>query len=109
APLDIHRLFVVLLDDQRLAGQGVDVLIGETEAGPVGFRHINRDHTFGGALRRVHHFYRLAADVTAQDGLLAGPQGGLVNVEFVRVHGPLYDCFTQAVGGGDEDNITESG
>ncbi len=109
APLDVHRLFVVLLDDERLACQRVDVLIVETEAGTIGLRHIHGDHTLGGARRRVHHFDRLATDVTAQDGLFAGPQRGLVNVEFVRVHSSLYDRFTQAVGGSDENNITESG
>ncbi|MCY1285317.1 hypothetical protein D9M70_342490 [compost metagenome] len=109
-PLDIHRAAVVFLDDQRLLGQFGHFGVGEGEAGAVGAIHVDGLHRLAGlGFVAVDHLDRLAAQVAAQDGGATGFQGCLVHVELVGVHSALHDGFAEAVGGGDEDHVTEAG
>ncbi len=66
-PLDVHRALVVLLDDQRLAGERHQVRIAQAEAPPLRLGYVHRLHARRRALRRVHHLHRLAAEVAAHD------------------------------------------
>ena len=50
----------------------------------------------------------LPPEIAPQDGILAGAQAGLVDIELVRIDSALHDCLAQPVRGGDEHNITES-
>src|SRR5699024_2513816 len=109
APLDIHGLAVVLLDDERLTCQVLDLRVGEREPQPLGFRHFDGLHRPAGfAIGAINHLDRFLAQATPQD---CGPPGGqrrLVDVKLVRIDGALNHGFTQAVSGRDEYDIPET-
>ena len=109
-PLDIHRAAIVLFDEQRLARQRRDIRIGQAVACALGRRHIFGAH----AMRRiapfgVSHLDRLAAQLPAHDRKFAGAQRRLVDIELIRIDGPLYDRFAQTIGSRDEYHIAEAG
>src|SRR5262249_25188703 len=84
-PLDVHRPAIVLLDEERLPRELHQIVIVQTEALLVGGWHVHRLHTLGGALRRVHHLYGLAAQIAPYHRVLPGAQRRLVDVELVGV------------------------
>src|ERR1700688_2612650 len=96
APFDIHRAPVVLLDDERLARKREDIRIGEREARALGNRHVDRCDASRARLR-VDHLDGFAAEILPDDGVFAGAQRRLIDVEFVRIDRALYDGLTQAV------------
>jgi hypothetical protein len=107
-PLDVHRAAVVLLDDQRLLGQFLHVLVADREGvAQFGRGVLDLDALTGNI--RIHHADRLAAERAAQDRRLAGLQGGLVDVELVRVDRALHDHFAEAERRGDEHHVAEAG
>ena len=57
----------------------------------------------------IHHLDAFAAQVAFDDGPVARGQGGLEDIELVRIHGALDHVLAQAVGGGDEDHVAEAG
>ena len=117
-PLDVHRPAVVLLDEERLPGQFVHLVVREGEATLILLRHLDgldrRSRPAGRGARgrsdpRVDELDRLASQVAADDRVAAGPQRGLVDVEFVGVHAPLHDRLAEPVRAGDEDDVPEPG
>ena len=110
APLDVHRPAVVGLDDHRVAGQFHDLGVVEREAVAQRLLDVLGDRrAAGGLFGGEGHLDHLGAEVAADDGVLAGGQHRLVHVELVRVDGALHDGFAEAVAGGDEDGIAETG
>src|SRR5574338_1420979 len=110
APLDVHRAAIVLLDDHGVTGQLQHVLVGQGELHPVGLGHIHRPGgTASFLLLGEDHLDQLGAEVAADHRRLALCQGGLVYIELVGVHRALHDRFAQAIGGGDEDHVLETG
>ena len=107
-PFDVHRPAVVLLDDQGLLGQLLHVLVGDGEPAAELRRGVLGAHALAG-LVGVDHPQLLGADRAAQDRLLPRAQGGLVDVELVRVDRALDHHLAQAVAGGDEDHVAEAG
>ena len=110
APFDVHRASVVVLDGDGVAGELLDVVVREAEAVPQGGLHrheVNGVADF--AVARVGHLEGLFAQSALEDGRAACLQGGLVDVELVRVDGALDDGLAEAVGGGDEDGVLEPG
>ena len=102
-PFDVHRAVVVLLDDQRLAGQFLHLRVADAEAPAFVLRHLLGAHRGAlGRCVRVYHADCLAAQVAAHDGRAAGVQGRLVDIELVRVHRALHHHLAEAVAGGDE-------
>ena len=108
APLDVHRPAVVTFDHQRLLRQLLHVRIGNRKRAAQRRRRFLGAHAFA---RRVgiHHAQLLAAQRTAQDRRLAGIERGFVDVELVGIHRTLHDHLAQAVAGGDEDHVAETG
>ena len=113
APLDVHGAAVVLLDHQRVAGQLLHVGVGQRVAVALLGGHINGlDQLAAGGLflgRGEHHLDQLAAQVAADQRLLARLEHGLVHVELVGVHGALHHRLAQAVAAGDEDHVLKAG
>ena len=110
APFDVHRASVVVFDGDGVPGELLDVVVGEAEAVPQ--RGLDRDEVDGVAdfaVARVGHLERLFAQAALEDGRAARRQGGLVDVELVRVDGALDHGLAEAVGGGDEDGVLEPG
>src|SRR5690606_29603236 len=67
-PLDVHRTTVVFLDDQRLAGEIGDFLVGDGETGPLLAFDLDGLHRAAGlAFVAVDHLDGLAAQVATQD------------------------------------------
>ena len=75
APLDVHRPAVVLLDDERVAGELGDLVVGERIAVALLGRGVERRHQLAarGAVfgRRERHPDQLRAEVPADDRPLA--------------------------------------
>ena len=107
-PFDVHGPAVVLFDQDRLLGQFHDLLIGDGEAGTVGLVHLEGDDLLAAAWLAVDHAQGLATDIAAQHGGAAGGQGRLVDIELIRIDGPLDHHLAQAIAGGDEDGIAEA-
>ena len=110
APLDVHGTAIVLLDDGGVAGQLGDLLVGEGKARTLLGRRVDGAHgaALGGGILELH-LDELGAQVTADDGVLASGQHGLVDVELVGVDGPLHDGLAQAPAAGDEHHVLETG
>ena len=107
APLDVHRAAVVLLDDERLARERHDVGIVQGEALPLGARHVHGCDALRAALG-VDHLDGLAAEVLADDRVLAGAQRGLVDVELIGIDRALHDGLAEAVSGRDEHDVAKA-
>ena len=110
APLDVHRPPVVLLDDQRLAGEVLDLLVGQGQDRLLG--GVDGDELGGaadGGVLGVDHLGGLLADGSLEDRGSAGAQAGLVHVELVGVDRTLDHAFAEPVGGGDEHGLVEAG
>ena len=109
APLDVHRPAVVLLDDERVAGELGDVVVGEREAVALLGGGVERGDELaaGGAIlgRGERHADQLRAEVPADDRLLAVPERRLVDVELVGIDGALDDRLAEPVARGDEDDV----
>ena len=112
APLDVHGATVMLFDDHRVAGQLLDLIIGQAVAvaqlgGHVGgFDQLARSRFF---LRAgEHHLNELGAQVAANHAAIARGQHRLVDIELVRVHGTLHHRLAQTVARGDEHHVFEA-
>src|SRR5690606_20490767 len=69
APFDVHGALVVLLDDDRVAGQLDDFLVGQRVAVAFGHGHVDRAHGVAGSALGVElHLDELGADAAADDG-----------------------------------------
>ena len=97
------------LDDQRVARQLRGFRVGDRKAPPVLDRHIDRGDRRSCRAVGENHFVFLAAALLAQDRGSAGGDIRFVQIEFVGIHCPLNDGLAQAVGGGDEHHLIESG
>ncbi|MNT06434.1 hypothetical protein D3C72_1410990 [compost metagenome] len=109
APLDVHRALVVLFDDDGVAGQFIDLVVGQRIAVALGHGHVHGTH--GAAFRTLRvefHLDQLGANAAADDGELALGQRGLEDVELVGVDRALDDGFAQAVGRRDEHDVFEA-
>src|SRR5690606_4882570 len=110
APFDVHGTAVVLLDDDGVAGQFNDFFVGQRIAVALGHRYIDGAHGVAGTAIGVElHLDQLGANATADDGVLAGGQRRLEDVELVGVDRALHHSFAQAVGRRDEDHVLEAG
>ena len=110
APLDVHRPAIVFLDNHGLAGEILDLGIGEAEAQPLGFADV--DDACGPAVLAfvaIDHLDGLIADNPAKHRRATGQQGRLVDVELIGVHRTLHHAFAEAVSRGDEDHLIEAG
>jgi len=94
APLDIHRPAVVLFDDERLLGEGDEILLIQAKALPIGHGDIDRAHAFFRARRAVDHLDGLRPEVATKNRTSSGAQCRLVEIELVGVHCALDDRFT---------------
>src|ERR1019366_5748958 len=112
APLDVHRPAVVLLDDERVAGEFGDVGIRERIAVALFGRRLDgRDELAARAaflVRREAHAYELRAEVAPDDRLLAVAQRRLVDVELVGVDSALHHRLAEAVARGDKDDVGQA-
>ena len=108
APLDVHRLTVVLLDDQRLPGERQDVRIAQRER-MRRLRHFDGGDALLRARGRVYHLDGFASEVAAQDRVFPRTHRALVHVELVGIDGTLYHRLAEPVGGGDEHDLSETG
>ncbi len=100
----------MLFDGHRLARQRHHLIVVDAEAATVGQRHIHGLHRLAGAgIAGVDHLDQLGTQVTSQHRRTAGRQGGLVDVELVRVHRALHHGLAEAPGRGHEHRITEAG
>ena len=109
APFDVHRAAVVLLDDAGELREFDHVVVGDCELAAVFLRNINR--TDRAARRSVgfkFHADQLRAERLADDRELAFVEGGLEDVELVRVHRALHDRLAEAVRSRDEDHLVEA-
>ncbi len=107
-PLHVHRLAVVALDLDRVVGELQDVLV--VEAVLLAVRLGGRDvanRVLALALDE-DHLDRLVADQAAQHGAVTLLEGGLVDIELVRIDGALDHVLAEAVGAGDEDDVAEA-
>ena len=99
----------MLLDHHREARELQHVGVGERELHPIGLGHIDRAHRLAGhRLVGEHHLDELRTQVAADHRRLAQGEGGLVNVELIRIHRSLDDRLAQAVGSGDEYHVLEA-
>ena len=109
APLDVHRTTVVLFNDAGEAGELDHVFVRDGELAAVFGRHVDRaDRAARGLVGFELHLDELGAERLADDRILAGIKNGLVDIEFVRIHGALNDGFAQTVGSGDEDHLIKA-
>ncbi len=110
APLDVHRPAVVLLDDQRVPGQLLDLVVGQAEPAPLlGLDVHELRGPADGRVVGVDHLGRLVPHPALEDGGPAVAQGRLVDVELVGVHRTLDHALAEAVRRGDEDGVLEAG
>ena len=110
APFDVHRAAVVLLDDHGVTGKFLHFGIVERELVTLGFGDIDGHHRFSGRFfAGKNHLDQLRAEVATDHGMFAGSQHRLMHVELVRIHGTLHHRFTKAIGGCNENRITEAG
>ena len=113
-PFDVHgaRLAglggIVFFDENGVSGERQHLFVVDAVAVAERLFHIDVFDRFG-AVVGVHHPDSFAAQMAFDDGPVAGRQGGLEDIELVRVHGPLDHVLAQAVGGGDEDYVAETG
>src|SRR5690242_11352494 len=113
SPFNVHRhrmasaLREVILDTQREVGNRQYVPIVDAEPVAVHWRrfHIDRGLPATGPIGKS---LLLAAQCAAQDATMTGAEGGLVDVELVRIYPALNDVLAQAVGPGHENNVTKS-
>jgi hypothetical protein len=107
-PLHIHRLPVVPLDRDRLAGQREDLVVGEHEGGTLG---LGRGHVARGALgAAVEHLALLRAKALLQDRPQARVgQEWLEHLVLVGVHRALDDVLAEPPGGVDQHRVVEAG
>jgi hypothetical protein len=99
----------VVLDDQRLAGQRLDLGVAETEPPAIGVRHVHGGgRAAGGHGVRVDHLDQLAAAVARDHRRPTGAQRRLVHVELVRVHGALYDRLAKTIRRGHEHRVAKA-
>ena len=110
APLDVHRAAVVLLDDDRVAGELEHILVAERETVAVSLGHVDGAHGLARhSLVGEDHLDQLGAQVAADDRRFAQRQRGLVYVELVRVDRALHHGLAQTERGGDEHHLIEAG
>ena len=107
-PFDVHRPAVVLFNHQGLLGQLVDVGVADAEFFAVGLGRFLAAHALAGFVG-IHHALLLGAALAAQDRVLAGAQCGFVDVELIGIDCALHDHFAEAITGGHENRVTESG
>ena len=109
APFDVHGACVMVLDDERLACELDQIWLCEAETVTVSGRHFDRPDAFRGTRFTVDHLDGLGAEVAPQHRATTGAQGGLVEVELVRVHGALHNGLAEPPGRGDEYGVAEPG
>ncbi|CPM24179.1 Uncharacterised protein [Bordetella pertussis] len=99
----------MLLDDDRVARQLDDFVVGQRIAVAFGHRHIDGAHGAAfGTLGVEFHLDQLGADAAADDGIVAAFERRLEDVELVRVDGALHHRLAQAVRRGDEHHVLEA-
>ena len=106
-PLHVHRPAVVALDLDRIVGELEDVLVADAIALAVGLRGRDVANRFLAPALDKDHLDRLVAHQAAQHGAVAGLERRLVDVELVRVNGPLHDVLPESVRARDEHHVTE--
>ena len=97
----------MLLDDQRLAGEFLHVIVADAEFVAQLDRGVLGPDPFAGRAG-IHHAQLLGAEVAAQDGRLAVAQGRLEHVELVRIDRTLHDHLAEAVRACDEHHVAEA-
>ena len=83
-------------------------LIAEAEAGAIGDRGFLDAHALA-RLVGIDHALLLGTDLAAQDGVFAGPERRLVDVELIRIDRALDDHLAETIAAGDKHRITEPG
>ena len=100
----------MLLNGQRLVGQGFGFFIRQAKQHALFGRHIHKFNGFAqAAVGGVDHLGGFGADIATQYGRTLGPQIGFVDVVFVGVDRALNHAFTQTEGGGDEHHVLKAG
>ena len=99
APFNIHGTLVVLFDDDRIAREFDDLVIGERVTIALGDRHIHRANGAPlGAFGIELHFDQLGANATADNREKTRGERRLEDKELIRIDRALYDRFAQSVG-----------
>ena len=109
APFDVHGTPVMVLDDERLASELDEIAVCEAETVAFCGGYLHRTNAFRGARFAVDHLDGLGAEVAPQHRATTGAQGGLVEVELVRVHGALHHGLAEPPRGRDEHGVAEAG
>ena len=108
-PFNIHGTAVVLFNDAGKFRKFNDVVVCERKAAAVFGFHVNRANRAPGGFFRIKlHLDELTAQSAAHDRVLARGKARLMHEEFVGVHGPLNDGFTQAVARGHKNDLIKA-
>ena len=97
----------MVLDDERLAGELDEIGLCEAETVPISGGHLDRPHALRFTGLAIDHLDGLGAEVAPQHRATTGAQGGLVEVELVRVHGALHHGLAEPPRRGDEHGVAE--
>ena len=106
-PFDVHGAVVVFFDDESLAGEFFQFLIGHAKMVLVGLGNID-DLDGLHRIIRIDHFDAFGADSTSKQGRATCFERRLVDEEFIGIDGPLNHHFAQPIGPGDEYHVAES-
>ena len=112
APFDVHGPAVMVFNHQRVAGELLNVGVGQRVAvaqlgGHVGgFDQLGASGLFlqAGEL----HLQQLGAQAAADHRALARTQHGFVHVKLVRVDGALHHGFAQTVARGNKHHVRKT-
>ena len=99
----------MVLDDERLASELDEIAVCEADTVAFGGGYLHRTDAFRGARFTVDHLDGLGTEVAPQHRATTGAQGGLVEVELVRVHGALHHGLAEPPRGRDEHGVAEAG